>query len=53
MVAPAAAAGAGAEAGSFFDDSLIGDVVTVVHSKEKTVAPDNGLGGWNLLWANW
>ncbi|MFD7451179.1 Ig-like domain-containing protein [Kitasatospora sp. NPDC059827] len=40
-------------AGSFFNSSLIGDVVTVVNSKEKTVAPDNGLGGWNLLWANW
>ncbi|MGA5821511.1 L,D-transpeptidase [Kitasatospora sp. NPDC094028] len=40
-------------AGSFFNSSLIGDVVTVVNTKEKTVAPDNGLGGWNLLWANW
>ncbi|WP_406210370.1 Ig-like domain-containing protein [Kitasatospora sp. NBC_01560] len=40
-------------AGSFFNSSLIGDVVTVVNSKEKTVSPDNGLGGWNLLWANW
>ncbi|MFD7908505.1 Ig-like domain-containing protein [Kitasatospora sp. NPDC059747] len=38
-------------AGSFFNSSLIGDVVTVVNTKEKTVAPDNGLGGWNL--ANW
>ncbi|WP_326847337.1 L,D-transpeptidase [Streptomyces kaniharaensis] len=40
-------------AGSFFNSSLIGDVVTVVNTKEKTVAPDNGLGGWNLPWANW
>ncbi|MFD9596945.1 Ig-like domain-containing protein [Kitasatospora sp. NPDC059973] len=40
-------------AGSFFNNSLIGDVVTVVNTKEKTVAPDNGLGGWNLPWANW
>ncbi|GHH79305.1 lipoprotein [Kitasatospora indigofera] len=40
-------------AGAFFNSSLIGDVVKIVNSKEKTVAPDNGLGGWNLTWANW
>ncbi|MER6304054.1 Ig-like domain-containing protein [Kitasatospora sp. NPDC001539] len=40
-------------AGSFFNSSLIGDVVTVVNTKEKTVAPDNGLGGWNLPWTTW
>ncbi|MFD5084899.1 Ig-like domain-containing protein [Kitasatospora sp. NPDC058406] len=40
-------------AGTFFNSSLIGDVVTIVNSKEKTVSPDNGLGGWNLPWANW
>ncbi|MEE1783769.1 Ig-like domain-containing protein [Streptomyces sp. SP17BM10] len=40
-------------AGSFFNGSLIGDIVTIVNTKEKTVAPDNGLGGWNLLWVNW
>ncbi|MBV6701659.1 L,D-transpeptidase family protein [Kitasatospora aureofaciens] len=40
-------------AGSFFNSSLIGDVVTVVNTKEKTVAPDNGLSGWNLPWAKW
>ncbi|MGW6260859.1 L,D-transpeptidase [Streptomyces sp. NPDC055085] len=40
-------------AGAFFNSSLIGDVVRVVNSKEKAVAPDNGLGGWNLPWANW
>ncbi|MFI8456751.1 Ig-like domain-containing protein [Kitasatospora sp. NPDC085464] len=40
-------------AGSFFNSSMIGDVVTVVNTKEKTVSPDNGLGGWNLTWANW
>ncbi|MEU8924599.1 Ig-like domain-containing protein [Kitasatospora sp. NPDC048545] len=40
-------------AGSFYNSSLIGDVVTVVNTKEKTVSPDNGLGGWNLHWANW
>ncbi|MER7170600.1 L,D-transpeptidase [Streptomyces mesophilus] len=40
-------------AGWFFDRSLIGDVVEVTGSKDKTVAPDNGLGGWNMSWANW
>ncbi|MFD9594156.1 Ig-like domain-containing protein [Kitasatospora sp. NPDC059973] len=40
-------------AGKFFNDSLVGDVVKIVNTKEKTVAPDNGLGGWNIGWANW
>ncbi|WP_308271308.1 Ig-like domain-containing protein [Kitasatospora sp. SUK 42] len=40
-------------AGKFFNDSMIGDVVKIVNSKEKTVAPSNGLGGWNVAWANW
>ncbi|WP_339131659.1 Ig-like domain-containing protein [Streptomyces sp. f51] len=40
-------------AGWFFDRSLVGDVIEVVHSKDKTVAPDNGLGGWNLGWKAW
>ncbi|WP_307853012.1 Ig-like domain-containing protein [Kitasatospora sp. RG8] len=40
-------------AGKFFNDSLVGDVVKIVNTKEKTVAPDNGLGGWNIAWANW
>lgn len=40
-------------AGWFFDRSLVGDVVQVVNSKDKKVAPDNGLGGWNMGWARW
>ncbi|MFD5026271.1 Ig-like domain-containing protein [Streptomyces sp. NPDC058373] len=40
-------------AGWFFDRSLIGDVVEVVNSDDRTVAPDNGLGGWNLDWREW
>ncbi|MGW2421898.1 L,D-transpeptidase [Streptomyces sp. NPDC001709] len=40
-------------AGWFFDRSLIGDVIEVVGSTEKTVAPDNGLGGWNMTWQEW
>ncbi|OIK07141.1 hypothetical protein BIV23_06400 [Streptomyces monashensis] len=40
-------------AGWFFDRSLIGDVVEVVGSRDRTVAPDNGLGGWNMTWQEW
>ncbi|MFC8434067.1 Ig-like domain-containing protein [Streptomyces sp. NPDC057253] len=40
-------------AGWFFDRSLVGDVVEVVHSDDKKVAPDNGLGGWNMSWKQW
>ncbi|MEV0093234.1 Ig-like domain-containing protein [Streptomyces sp. NPDC050738] len=40
-------------AGWFFSRTLVGDVVEVVNSHDKTVAPDNGLGGWNLDWARW
>ncbi|MEU0008471.1 Ig-like domain-containing protein [Streptomyces sp. NPDC006314] len=45
--------GSDTPAGWFFDRSLIGDVVEVVHSQDKTVAPDNGLGGWNMTWKEW
>jgi len=45
--------GADTPAGWFFDRSLIGDVVEVVNSNDKTVAPDNGLGGWNMSWKRW
>ncbi|MGW1544797.1 L,D-transpeptidase [Streptomyces sp. NPDC002309] len=40
-------------AGWFFDRSLVGDVVEVVNSDDKKVAPDNGLGGWNMGWNEW
>lgn len=47
----------GAQAASsakwFYDNSLIGDVVTVKNSPDKTVAPDNGLNGWNMSWSEW
>jgi lipoprotein-anchoring transpeptidase ErfK/SrfK len=45
--------GADTPAGWFFDRSLIGDVVEVVNSKDRKVAPDNGLGGWNMSWRAW
>ncbi|GAA3831476.1 Ig-like domain-containing protein [Streptomyces phyllanthi] len=37
----------------FYDNSLIGDVVTVKNSPDETVTPDNGLNGWNLSWSDW
>ncbi|MER6421888.1 Ig-like domain-containing protein [Streptomyces sp. NPDC001137] len=37
----------------FYDNSLIGDVVIVKNSPDKTVAPDNGLNGWNVPWSEW
>ncbi|MFI7387140.1 Ig-like domain-containing protein [Streptomyces sp. NPDC049813] len=40
-------------AGWFFDRTLIGDVVEVTGSTDKEVAPDNGLGGWNMDWDRW
>ncbi|MFF9146659.1 Ig-like domain-containing protein [Streptomyces sp. NPDC014861] len=40
-------------AGWFYDRSLVGDVVEVVNSRDREVAPDNGLGGWNLDWDGW
>jgi lipoprotein-anchoring transpeptidase ErfK/SrfK len=43
----------GTPAGWFFERTLIGDVVEVVNSTDRTVAPDNGLGGWNLGWPQW
>ncbi|MER6708362.1 L,D-transpeptidase [Streptomyces fumanus] len=45
--------GADTPAGWFFDRSLVGDVVEVIRSKDKKVAPGNGLGGWNMSWRAW
>ncbi|WP_344606085.1 L,D-transpeptidase [Streptomyces glaucus] len=45
--------GSDTPAGWFFDRSLVGDVVEVVRSKDGKVAPDNGLGGWNMSWRAW
>ncbi|MEV6114351.1 Ig-like domain-containing protein [Streptomyces sp. NPDC052109] len=36
-----------------FNHSLIGDVVIVKNSHDRTVDPANGLNGWNLSWAEW
>lgn len=37
----------------FYDNSLIGDVVIVKNSPDDTIAPDNGLNGWNMPWSEW
>jgi len=37
----------------FFNHSLVGDVVVVSHSPDKTVQPDNGFNGWNMPWSQW
>jgi hypothetical protein len=42
-----------APAAWFFNHSMIGDVVVVKNSDDATVAPDNGLNGWNMSWAKW
>jgi lipoprotein-anchoring transpeptidase ErfK/SrfK len=43
----------GQDAAWFYDNSLIGDVVVVEHSHDHTIAPDNGLNGWNMTWQQW
>ncbi|MFJ2112595.1 MULTISPECIES: Ig-like domain-containing protein [unclassified Streptomyces] len=37
----------------FYTNSMVGDVVIVKNSDDKTIAPDNGLNGWNMNWADW
>ncbi|OIJ65103.1 L,D-transpeptidase [Streptomyces mangrovisoli] len=37
----------------FYNNSMIGDVVVVQNTGDKTVSPDNGLNGWNMDWAQW
>ncbi|MER5526524.1 Ig-like domain-containing protein [Streptomyces sp. NPDC002677] len=37
----------------FYESSMLGDVVIVKNSGEKTVEASNGLNGWNLSWSDW
>ncbi|SDE19154.1 L,D-transpeptidase [Streptomyces prasinopilosus] len=37
----------------FFENTMIGDVVVVKNSNDGTIAPDNGLNGWNMSWEKW
>ncbi len=41
------------QAAWFYDHSIVGDVVIVKNSADKTIAPDNGLNGWNMSWSAW
>ncbi|MEU4098119.1 L,D-transpeptidase family protein, partial [Streptomyces sp. NPDC026673] len=43
----------GQDAAWFYNHSLIGDVVVVKNSHDRTIAPDNGLNGWNMSWQEW
>jgi lipoprotein-anchoring transpeptidase ErfK/SrfK len=36
-----------------FNNTLVGDVVIVKNSQDRTIQPDNGLNGWNLNWSQW
>ncbi|WP_409470014.1 L,D-transpeptidase [Streptomyces sp. HC307] len=37
----------------FYNNSIVGDVVVVQNTGDKMIAPDNGLNGWNMDWAQW
>ncbi|MFJ8539404.1 Ig-like domain-containing protein [Streptomyces sp. NPDC093591] len=37
----------------FYESSMLGDVVIVKNSGERTVEASNGLNGWNLSWVDW
>ncbi|MCI3932730.1 L,D-transpeptidase [Streptomyces sp. AN091965] len=37
----------------FFENTITGDVVDVRNTGDKTIAPDNGLNGWNMSWTQW
>ncbi|AEW96189.1 lipoprotein [Streptantibioticus cattleyicolor NRRL 8057 = DSM 46488] len=41
------------DAAWFYNNSEIGDVVVVKNSNDHTIAPDNGLNGWNMSWSQW
>ncbi|MGI5378346.1 L,D-transpeptidase [Streptomyces sp. CA-251387] len=43
----------GTPAAWFYNHSMIGDVVVVKNSNDATVAPENGLNGWNMSWEKW
>jgi lipoprotein-anchoring transpeptidase ErfK/SrfK len=43
----------GTPAAWFYNSSILGDVVQVINSKDKTVQWYNGLNGWNLSWSEW
>ncbi|MFJ3233497.1 Ig-like domain-containing protein [Streptomyces sp. NPDC086787] len=36
-----------------YNNSIVGDVVVVRNTGDKTVSPDNGFSDWNMDWAQW
>jgi lipoprotein-anchoring transpeptidase ErfK/SrfK len=40
-------------AAKFYNSSMVGDVVEVRNSGDRTVDPANGLNGWNMDWNAW
>ncbi|NLU66708.1 Ig-like domain-containing protein [Streptomyces sp. HNM0574] len=41
------------DGGWFYENSMIGDIVEVKGSPDKTIQPNNGLNGWNMDWEQW
>ncbi len=37
----------------FYNQVMVGDVITVTGANKDTVAPGNGYGDWNLTWKKW
>jgi lipoprotein-anchoring transpeptidase ErfK/SrfK len=37
----------------FYNSSLVGDIVEIINTGDRTVQPDNGLNGWNMSWSAW
>ncbi|QKW50306.1 L,D-transpeptidase [Streptomyces buecherae] len=37
----------------FYEQTILGDVVVMKNSPDKTIKPDNGLNGWNMDWDEW
>lgn len=37
----------------FYRNTQIGDVIEVINSNDKVIAPDNGINGWNMPWSQW
>lgn len=40
-------------AGWFYENSMIGDLVVVRNSHDRTIQPENGLNVWNMPWEDW
>ncbi|MEU4349975.1 Ig-like domain-containing protein [Streptomyces sp. NPDC023838] len=44
---------AGTAGAWFYEHSIVGDVVVVKNTGDKTIAPDNGFSDWNMGWEQW